>query len=811
MLIRVRGGNAGVFRYLRDGKKSGRDYSRDELDERVVLAGDMSLAESVVEAMGGRGEKYLHITLAFKEDALPVETLRAITEDFQHFCMSAFRPNEFSFYAEAHLPRIKSYTNRKTGQQVVRKPHIHIVIPELNLLSHKTLNPLGKVDYQTKYLEAFQEHINDKYGLASPRDNRRIAFTDESTLLSRQKGDDFQGIGGDLKRQLLDAMLERVIEDFDSFEWLVAEFGAVRRRNEGKPNAYLNVRPEGTRKGVNLKDYIFSPVFVALPVSEKKKYLAAESERRADEAAEYVEAKSQHLSPAEITDRLAEWHEIRARELKYMNSGSKARYAAYKAADPEGKKSILDQRETAFYEKHDHEGADAELQDVLLDELEFADAGEPAAATEVEALPNREPESVIEQLFVEHKKDEIEAALASSSEYTEIKLSLDATLLLARLSHTHGVIPEKHLVTKGSDGGDRIQCGTRKLNVADFLTKELHLPWPEAQNILREAYAAQKAKAVAKPRGEILEHLWNTYRDTWPARKTEKEKDLAAQKWSEAQRRAVIKTEYLRERAAIKADLDKSPVDRKAAYSINSMWRTMESAKLSKKIRLERQALRAKHPQPGKEGYRVFLVALVHDCNSTALAELWRQSRPRVQQLMGAVFSGDERDLSKPVILPLVSYRVDTSGNVTYYADNAKTRPILRDTGLEVQVYDHALESVEIGLRLAIQKFGRELKVNGSHEFKRQVLAVVLKTRLPVSFKEPVMAGALEQLKARAAQSVAAPFKTEQEIEAEFAAESQYEHEHEHEHELDAYEPMRDTDYIENDHKPAPRGGPRMG
>jgi hypothetical protein len=178
---------------------------------------------------------------------------------------------------------------------------------------------------------------------------------------------------------------------------------------------------------------------------------------------------------------------------------------------------------------------------------------------------------------------------------------------------------------------------------------------------------------------------------------------------------------------------------------------------------------------------------------------------------MGAVFSGDERDLSTPVILPSVSYRVDTSGNVTYYADNAKTRPILHDTGREVQVYDHALESVEIGLRLAIQKFGRELNVNGSHEFKRQVLAVVLKTGLPVSFKDPVMAGALEQLKARAAQSVAAPPKTEQEIEAEFAAESQYEHEHEHEHELDADEPMSDTDDIENDHKPAPRGGPRMG
>ena len=106
MLIRVRGGNAGVFRYLRDGIKSGRKWTRDQLDERVVLAGDMGLAESVVNAMSNDGERYLHITLAFKEDHLPLDMLHAITEEFQHFCMTAFRVDEYAFYAEAHLPRI---------------------------------------------------------------------------------------------------------------------------------------------------------------------------------------------------------------------------------------------------------------------------------------------------------------------------------------------------------------------------------------------------------------------------------------------------------------------------------------------------------------------------------------------------------------------------------------------------------------------------------------------------------------------------------------------------------------------------------
>lgn len=777
MLIRVRGGKAGVFRYLRDGIKSGREWTRDQLDERVVLAGDMRLAESVVNAMSNDGQRYLHITLAFKEDQVPLETLQAITDEFQRFCMSAFRLDEYSLYAEAHLPRIKAYTNKRTGKEVIRKPHIHLVLPQLNLLTHQHLNPLGRVEYQVRYLEAFQEYINAKYGLASPRDNRRVQFTDESTLLSRQKGDIFDGIGSDLKRKILDAMLERGVESFASFENLVAEFGVTRVRNEGRPNAYLNVRPEGATKGVNLKDFVFTPAFIAMPIAEKRKYLANDAQRRAAEAAEYVSPQSSRPSPTEITDRLAEWHEIRARELKYINSGSRARYAAYKAADRAGKKTMLDEREAAFYQKYD-QGADAEPQDVLLDELDFGDAGDPAAVAEVEDLPTREPESVIEQLFVEHRKETVEAELASSNEYTQIKQNLSAALLLARLSHTHGVVPEKYPVTKGTDGGDRIQCGSRKLNVSDFLTKELHLPWPEAEAMLRDAYAAQQASVAVQSREEIRSHFWQAYRQTWPARRADKEKDWVAQKASEAGRRAQIKAEYLRDRAGIKADLDKSPAERKAAYSLASMRKTLESAKLYQQIALERQALREKHQQPGREGYQLFLVVLAEDCNAGALAELRRQAQRAKPTALGNRLGAErERDPSMPVVLPSVSYRVDQRGNVTYYADSERTKPILVDTGREVEVVDLALEAVETGLRLALQKFGPALDVHGSPEFKAAVLGVVLRTGLRVEFKDPALATELERLRGASSQMAQVPKvmpitpKTEQEIEAEYAGE----------------------------------------
>ena len=164
MLIRVRGSKAGIRKYLEDGRKDGRDHGRSELDERVVLAGDLALTDAIINSMDKQGERYLHITLAFKEDEISRENLQAITDDFQKFSMSAYEADEYCFYAEAHLPRLKSYTNQQTGEFIERKPHIHIVIPEYNLLSQQNLNPFGKVDQQTKFLEAFQEHINAKYG-----------------------------------------------------------------------------------------------------------------------------------------------------------------------------------------------------------------------------------------------------------------------------------------------------------------------------------------------------------------------------------------------------------------------------------------------------------------------------------------------------------------------------------------------------------------------------------------------------------------------------------------------------------------------
>ena len=191
MLVRIHGGQSGIADYLENGQKQGREQSRHELDERVILDGDLELTDAFINSMDKRGDRYLHITLAFKEDEVSPETLQAITQDFKRFAMTAFEADEFNFYAEAHLPKIKSTLHRKTGALVERKPHIHIVIPQQNVLSGQNLNPFGRVEQQTAFIDAFQEFTNARYGLASPKDNRRVEFTDAAgkRLVSAGTGD----------------------------------------------------------------------------------------------------------------------------------------------------------------------------------------------------------------------------------------------------------------------------------------------------------------------------------------------------------------------------------------------------------------------------------------------------------------------------------------------------------------------------------------------------------------------------------------------------------------------------------------------
>lgn len=263
MLIRCRGYNTGIKEYLEEGQKSGREFSRDELDERVILDGNLDLTEIVYKSIPDKGQdRYLTFTLSFKEKNIAEEKIFAITQEFKSFLMNAYSADEYNFYAEAHLPKIKMMLDRKTKATVERKPHIHIVIPRRNLLSGHEMNPVGNYKQNEKYFEAFQEYINQKYSLESPRDNMRVDPTSYADILSRYKGDDFRAKNKTFKNEVLQRVYHEKIQSREDFYQLISQYGETKIRNLGKSTEYIAVKLHGDKKFTNLKESIFSDEFI---------------------------------------------------------------------------------------------------------------------------------------------------------------------------------------------------------------------------------------------------------------------------------------------------------------------------------------------------------------------------------------------------------------------------------------------------------------------------------------------------------------------------------------------------------------------
>lgn len=352
MLIRFGGGSGGFKDYLEHGQKQGREQTRNELDERIPLSGDLDVFETITKNMQTDGEKYLHVTLGFKENHIEEETLKQIVSDFRQFALAAYGDDEFHLYAEAHLPKIKSYVNKETGELVERYPHIHIGIPRENLLTGKRLAPFGYDKHAERFIDAFQEHINAKYGLSSPKDSPRISPTDAIDILARHGATEFLGQRHeDFKLDLAKNIVAGKINSLDELAAQAKKFGQIEIANEGKSGRqyvkiYMPGEDGGKSKAVRLRSQIFSEQFLARTPAER--------ERIVREAAEikYREAQQARKSPEAGEATLREWYSRRALELKHLHTDSKFYKEVYKPADEQKKLRILKKLEINFNEQH---------------------------------------------------------------------------------------------------------------------------------------------------------------------------------------------------------------------------------------------------------------------------------------------------------------------------------------------------------------------------------------------------------------------------------------------------------------------------
>jgi len=272
---------------------------------------------------------------------------------------------------------------------------------------------------------------------------------------------------------------------------------------------------------------------------------------------------------------------------------------------------------------------------------------------------------------------------------------------------------------------------------------------------MREQYRAQTGLDPAHaPRRTPEQDLWSEFQ-----RFRKQYSDALRAEWleqgaREQARRSAIKSTFYAKRSAVVDNTGMSPAARRAAVSVARVERIEAEAVLRKQIVRERDALKAAMRRPLTDQYRDFLQEQAQLGNVRALRELRRMQLTHrtddERESPGIAFGASHRvSASEPNEIiysgPVITHHVQENGNVDYKRDGVA---LMVDEGRTVRMWVRDRDAIEIGLRLAQQKFGPTLTLTGPEEFKMATARVAAEARMNVDFDDEVLSGILHARRA---------------------------------------------------------------
>jgi hypothetical protein len=793
MLIRIKGGSGGIKNYLETGQKQDRFYSRDELDNRIILSGDLEIVENLIEEMNNyevKRDKYVHITLSFKEDIIDEKILNEISNEFRNFYLKAYDEDEVHFYAEAHLPKIKSYINAKTGESIIRKPHIHIVIPTINILTGNAV--IYYEPNNIKYMEAFQEYINNKYGLESPKNNPRYKINENSEFISRYKGDGFKGKHRDIRENFFFDIISKNISSFSEFKIYLEDKGyiiKIRNQGKGQDKEYFNILDDkGT--SINLRDKVFQEKFLKLRQDDKLKKIKTEIM--------YIESNTRNTKlEINYETLLQEWHELKAYEYKYLNANSnkqnrelfyqlpksdKIEYIKTKQMEFQkkyyGVKKDGTYTDTREYREYGSINIEQTYLDTIAQNIRTADntleiirdnlgrslnnKASPIGGDWRRRIATRYARIIrrSENYFRRDTSEYIPNESGSGSNIKKIgryntvdieyknflskleltrpefiklinkfNLEIQGNVLLELLEKTHGVIPELYRITVAPDGSDRIGCGSRNLSMMDFCIKEMNFTLEETNNILSNAFNMQMD--VNRERGWSRNnsvYLSQEYKEWFKDYKLKCiENRLKNKEIFQLKRKEIIE-KYVKNMAIIRANNRLLYRVKREQINILKINKLLEIDALNK-LKIEAKInQKNQYNLEMQKAYRIFLCERALKNDEKALMELRRLriNFDEVQKFNSINYVDRYNEYKLDI-----TYIIDERGVINYQY-NGKT--IIQDHGKRVSIIKQSDENIKLILGLAIQKFGLNINLTGSERFKQKAVELAIKNNMQINF-----------------------------------------------------------------------------
>lgn len=268
MFIRIkRVSGKGLVIYLITAKKKGRKYHRNQLDERVMIAGDIDAFDRAVrythQEKDWKNNRHVHhFTIGFSkrdEANIDIAKMRKIVSDVLKEYYHLNDLDELVYHAEAHIPKIKFVKDKSTNQMTERFAHIHLVVSQLNLSTDTQLIPLPFLEGSGVAINAsIQTELARKHELDDPaefptdksKDNEESIRTDLIERWKGQKAPVKQSVTASL-RKYLQAVLKGV-KGIDEIEALAGADCLVKsiRFVKTKKNKYYKTMLDGELMGL---------------------------------------------------------------------------------------------------------------------------------------------------------------------------------------------------------------------------------------------------------------------------------------------------------------------------------------------------------------------------------------------------------------------------------------------------------------------------------------------------------------------------------------------------------------------------------
>jgi len=299
----------------------------------------------------------------------------------------------------------------------------------------------------------------------------------------------------------------------------------------------------------------------------------------------------------------------------------------------------------------------------------------------------------------------------------------------------HQVLRDNGLKLRPQANGFVFQAGDGTTVKASTVERDLSKPKLEARLGLFEASPEQRQTEVKREyrkdpirlRVNTVE-LYAKYKAEQQNLTAERSKGLENARYRKDQKIEAVKRANRLRRAAIKI-LGENRAIKKLLYAQASGALRGGIQAISKEYQQDRAKLYARY---SRRTWADWLKKEAEHGNNDALAAL--RAREAVQGLKGNTIRGKGQTQSGSASPPVDN--ITKKGTIIYRAGKSA----VRDDGNCLQVSNEITrEGLQVALRLAVQRYGNRITVNGSTEFKAQIIRAAVDSKLSITFSDPAL------------------------------------------------------------------------